>query len=128
MSKKIEILVVDDEQGYRDLFTFMLEPLGMTVFCVCDGLEAVKSIEEKPYDLILMDVHMPKLTGPEALKKIKVLRPEQKVIIFSSSSDPAYRLEKEAEQAGVVEVLLKPVDEQELARVFKKALGVDLNI
>ena len=126
--QKIEILVVDDEQGYRDLFTFMLEPLGMQVTCVCDGLQAVKKVEGQPYDLILMDVHMPEMTGPEALKKIKMIRPEQKVIIFSSSSDPDHFQEKQAEKEGVVECLFKPVDEREIRRVLKKALGIQFDL
>ena len=127
MNKSINVLVVDDEQGYRDLFTYMLEPMGMNVTCVSDGLQAVRKIEEKPYDVILMDVHMPEMTGPEALKKIKVIRPEQKVIIFSSSSDPEQIFEKEAEKAGVIECLFKPVDNEEISRVLKKALGSNFN-
>ena len=125
--KGIEILIVDDEQGYRDLFTYMLAPLGLHVTCVCNGLEAVTEVEGKTYDLILMDVHMPEMTGPEALKKIKTIRPEQKVIIFSSSLDPTYNQEKEAEKEGAVEVLFKPVDDQSIRRVLKMTLGVDLD-
>ncbi len=125
MDKKIEILVVDDEQGYRDMFTFILEPMGITVTCVEDGQAAVEKVKEKAYDLILTDVHMPRLSGPEAIKIIKAMRPEQKIVVFSSSSDPEYRLEKEAEKNGVVECLFKPVDDAELQRVLKKALGID---
>ena len=123
MSKVIDVLVVDDEQGYRDLFTFMLEPLGMKVTCVCNGLQALEKLNEKVYDLVLMDVHMPEMNSPETLKKIKVLWPDQKVVIFSSSSDPKYKFEKLAEQQGVIECLFKPVDDAEIRRVLKKALG-----
>lgn len=125
MDKTLEILVVDDEQGYRDLFAFILEPYGMKVTSVCNGVEAVKKIEEKPYDLILMDVHMPQMTGPEALKKIRTLRPAQKVIIFSSVSDPDRFQEQEAQREGALECLYKPVEEKEIQRVLKKTLGVD---
>ena len=124
MAKKIEILVVDDERGYRDMFVFILEPLGISVTCVEDGQAAVEKVKEKAYDLIFTDVHMPKLSGPAAIKMIKAMRPEQKIVIFSSSSDPEYRLEKEAEENGIVECLFKPVDHTELQRVLKKALGI----
>lgn len=123
--KPIEILVVDDEQGYRDMFTFILEPLGIIVTCAADGQVAVEKVTEKAYDLILIDVHMPRLSGPEAIKIIKVMWPEQKIVVFSSSSDPEYRFEKEAEKDGVVECLFKPVESAELQRVLKKALGID---
>ena len=123
MTQKIDILVVDDEQGYRDLFTYMLEPLGMNVTCVCNGLQALEKLNEKVYDLVLMDVHMPEMGGPETLKRIKIKWPNQKVVIFSSSSDPEYKFEKLAEQQGVIECLFKPVDDAEIRRVLKKALG-----
>ena len=125
MDKNIHILVVDDEQGYRDLFTYMLEPLGIRVTCVSDGKQALKKVEERPYDLILMDVHMPEMTGPETLKKIKVVRPEQKVVIFSSSSDPEYHQEKQAERDGALECLFKPVGDEEIRRILKKTLDTD---
>ena len=128
MTQKIDILVVDDEQGYRDLFTYMLEPLGMNVTCVCNGLQALEKLNEKVYDLILMDVHMPEMNGPETLKRIKVKWPNQKVVIFSSSSDPEHKFENLAEQQGVVECLFKPVDDTEIRRVLKKTLeGVTFN-
>ena len=121
------ILAVDDEIGFRDLYTYMLTPLGFEVTCAEDGLQAIQKIQERAYDLVLMDIHMPRMTGPEALKKIKSLRPNQKVIIFSSSSDPERHQEKQAEKEGVVECLFKPVEDQEIRRVLKKALSADFN-
>ena len=127
MSKVIDVLVVDDEQGYRDLFTFMLEPMGIQVTCVTNGLEALEKVKEKVFDLILMDVHMPELNGIEALKRIKSMLPEQRVVIFSSSSDPEFNKEKEAHKIGV-ECLFKPVDDQEIRRILKKELDIDPNV
>ena len=46
--KKI-VLVADDEKGFRDLFTYLLEPLGLEVTCVENGKEAVEKIREKSY-------------------------------------------------------------------------------
>ena len=120
---KRRVLVVDDEQGYRDLFTYLLEPMGIEVNCVEDGEKAVAKIEASAYDLVLMDVHMPRLSGPEALKKIKDMRPEQKVVIFSSSSDPAYIYENEACKDGAMECLFKPVYLDDIQRVLAKAIG-----
>ena len=127
MSKVIDVLVVDDEQGYRDLFTFMLEPMGIQVTCVTNGLEALEKVKEKVFDLILMDVHMPELNGIEALKRIKSMLPGQRVVIFSSSSDPEFNKEKEAHKIGV-ECLFKPVDDQEIRRILKKELDVEPDV
>ena len=120
---KKSVLVVDDEQGFRDLFVFLLEPLGLEVTCVRNGKEAVQKVEEKAYDLILMDVHMPEMNGIDALKKIRALRPNQKVAIFSSGSDAAYLLEKEAVENGAIECLLKPVELKEIERILDKTVG-----
>ncbi len=124
--KNINVLIVDDEEGYRDLFTFMLQPMGIQVTCVTNGLEALEKVKEKVFDLILMDVHMPELNGIETLKRIKIMLPEQKVVIFSSSSDPEYNREKEARKAGV-ECLFKPVEAEDFRRVLKEAFGSDFN-
>ena len=121
MSKTI--LIADDEQGFRDLFPYLLEPLGFEVTCVKDGVEAVEKVHEKPFDLILMDIHMPRMGGLEALKKIKTLRPNQRVVIFSSSSDPSYVREKEALESGAFGCLFKPVEMAEIEQVLKKVLG-----
>ncbi len=128
MIENIKILVVDDEPGYRDMFTYILEPLGVIVTCVEDGQAAVDKVRETAYDLILTDVHMPRLSGPEAIRQIKALRPDQKIVVFSSSSDPAGIFEKEIQKYGVIECLFKPVDDSELCRVLKKSLGNDFNI
>jgi two-component system response regulator HydG len=125
-NRTIDVLVVDDEQGYRDLFTYMLEPMGIRVTCVTNGLEALEKVKEKIFDLIIMDVHMPQLNGIETLKRIKAMLPEQKVVIFSSSSDPEFNKEKEASKIGV-ECLFKPVDDQEIRRILKKELNIDAN-
>ena len=120
---KKTVLVVDDEQGFRDLFTYLLEPMGLEVTCVGNGKEAVEKVKKKAYDLILMDVHMPEMQGVEALKIIKSIRPEQKAAVFSSGSDPSYLLENEALKNGAIEYLLKPVELVDIERILTKTLG-----
>lgn len=120
---KKKVLAVDDEQGYRDMYVYLLEPMGIQVTCVSNGAEAVEKIREGPYDLVLMDVHMPVLTGPEAFKKIKQIRPDQKIIIFSSSSDPNLIFEKRARQEGAIDCLFKPCDLSEIRQVMENAIG-----
>ena len=121
MNKRI--LIVDDESGFREMYTFLLEPLGFELTLVVNGLEAVKKVMEKTFDLIIMDVHMPVMTGPEALKKIKEIRPDQKVIILSSSSDPEHILETDVQRQGVIACLYKPADLADLEAAIEKALG-----
>ena len=118
------VLVVDDEPGFRDMYVYFLEPLGFQVTCACNGQEAVQKVYQASYDLIFMDVHMPVMTGLEALKEIRKIRPGQKVVIFSSSSDPDYKMENEAlKEEGAIQCLFKPVDLDHIERVLAETLG-----
>ena len=68
---KKSVLVVDDEQGFLDLYVYILEPMGLEVICAKNGKEAVEKFKDRSFDLVLMDVHMPEMTGPEALRVYK---------------------------------------------------------
>ncbi len=116
-----KILVVDDEKGIRDLFKFLLEPQGFAVFTANDGLEGVEMVKKDAFDIIFLDVHMPRMRGPEALKIIKQLRPTQIVVVFSSSSDPTYTFENKAKELGAYTCLYKPVDINEIFTIIEKA-------
>ena len=118
MNKKI--LVVDDEQGYLDLYRYMMEPMGIEVVCVKNGQEAVEKVTEKLFDLILMDVHMPVMTGPEAYRRIRQIRPGQKVVIFSSSSDVTHSQEDEMLKEGVLTCLYKPVAMEDIEKILEQ--------
>lgn len=123
MNHPLSILVVDDEVGLRDFYRFALEPLGYAVTTASDGVEGVELVRQRPFDLIFLDVHMPRMRGPEALMKIRELRPTQKVVITSSSSDPTYVFEDEAKRKGAIECLMKPCGLDEILAVIKAALG-----
>ena len=115
---KKSVLVVDDEQGYRQMYRFILEPLGVTVDEASNGKEGVDRVRERSYDLVLMDVHMPVLSGYEAFKQMKKIRPEQKVVIFSSSSDPQFTLENQSLKEGAIKCFYKPVDSEIIERLL----------
>jgi len=116
------ILVIDDEKGYRDFYKFILEPIGYTVSTASDGEEGLKMALENNYDLILLDVHMPKMKGPEVLTSIKKVKPNQIIVIFSSSSDPTFSFEKTAREMGAFDCLYKPVDLEDILAVMTKAM------
>ncbi len=115
-----KVLVIDDERGIRDMFCFLLEPEGFHVSTAKDGEEGVEIIKKESFDLVFLDVHMPKMCGPEALSIIKQIRPEQIVIIFSSSSDPNFTFESVARELGAYACLYKPVDIDEILDLIKK--------
>ncbi|WP_224243368.1 response regulator [Hyalangium gracile] len=117
------ILVADDEQGIRDLFQFTMEPLGLEVVTASDGWEALQAVQARSFDLIILDVHMPRLSGPEVLEKIRELRPHQKVLVVSSSSDASHSFEQRVTEFGAAACLFKPVELDELIRTIERALS-----
>jgi len=110
MNEKPKILIIDDEQGIRDLFCLLLQPMGYQVLTAKDGIEGVEVFKKEKVDIVFLDVHMPGLQGPAVLKIIKQMKPEQIVIIFSSSSDPNFVFESEAKNLGAYTCLYKPFD------------------
>lgn len=120
---KAKILVVDDEQGIRDLFYYMLTPLGYEIDSAVDGVEGIELFEKNKYDIIFLDVHMPRMQGPAVLKMIKQIKPDQTVIIFSSSSDPNFRFESEAKNLGAYTCIYKPFELEEILKIINEVLA-----
>lgn len=119
MSEARAILVADDEQGFRDLFTFALEPLGFRVVAVSDGAEAVAQVAMRPFDLVVLDDHMPHLNGLEALRQIHLLVPELPVVMMSGSAEHPKDFETQAMQLGAACCLFKPIELQPLLQAVE---------
>lgn len=80
------ILIVDDEQGIRDVLREYLELEGYEVDEAVDGMDAIRQAKARDYDLIVMDVMMPKLDGYSAVKEIKKDK-DVPVIMLSARSE-----------------------------------------
>ena len=115
-SMQRHILIVDDERGFHDLFRFILEPLGFTVSSAYDGVEGLERLKERDYDMVFLDVHMPKMTGPELLKLIKGIQPSQLVVIMSSGSDPRQAFEETAKKLGAAACMFKPFELEQIIK------------
>ena len=87
-----------------------------------DGLAAIEMVINGTFDLVFLDIHMPKMKGPEALKIIKRIQPEVPVVIFSSSCDPEFIFETEAKQCGAFDCLYKPFNIDDLLEVIGRAI------
>ena len=121
--RKIKILIVDDEAGVRDLLRYLLEPIGYEICMAKNGLEAVSIVSKEDFDIIFMDVHMPGITGTEALESIKKSKPKQVIVIFSSSSDPFYVLESQAKEKGAFDCLYKPFELDDILKTIGKIIN-----
>jgi two-component system response regulator HydG len=117
---KTKILIVDDEAPHRQMLDAVLSVEGYEIHHAGDGQEAISLVEERFYDLILMDIRMSKVGGIEALKKIKKISPGIPTIIMTAyaSVDTAV----DALKSGAYDYLTKPLDIEELKILVKKAL------
>jgi DNA-binding response OmpR family regulator len=110
VSPTAKILVVDDEPAIRLLVTKALEKHGFTVETAVDGVDALHKLEENTYDLMVLDVMMPRLDGFGVIEKIGGAT-APKVLIMTAAS-PAVL--KQLPRDRVAGVITKPFDIREL--------------
>lgn len=118
--KKNKILLVDDEQDFRDLMTFWLQSRGYLVVTASNGERAVEMARTESPDIIFMDLNMPVMDGTDALKKIREFNKDVPVIIISAFVDD--RRAKEAMRTGISGVFYKGKDFQEGLALLEAAL------
>ncbi len=102
-----KILAVDDELSFREVLHQVFEKNGHEVDAAVNAGHALELMAKKVYDIIILDVLMPDVSGIELLKKIRASHNPVPIVIYSVKVDAA--LEKEARQAGANEVLHKSV-------------------
>jgi two-component system response regulator HydG len=108
MNKHRTILVVDDDGAHRIMLRTLLTGWGYTVQEAADGIEAVEAVRSTPFDMVLMDIRMVRMSGLEALDKIKAINPAIPVMIMT-----AYASIETAVQAlkqGAYDYMTKPLD------------------
>ncbi|MFH2046761.1 MAG: sigma-54 dependent transcriptional regulator [Pseudomonadota bacterium] len=120
MKQKNTILVVDDDMAHRTMLCKLIGSWGYEMTEADDGIAAIEAVKIKPYDLILMDVRMIKLSGIEALKEIKVLNPAIPAIIMTAYSSVESAVE--AIKYGAYDYLTKPLDFDKLKLTIARAM------
>ena len=120
MSEKPRILVVDDEESHRIMLRAVLKDEGYEVVEAADGTEAVRAVEQEPFDLVLLDVRMKTMDGIEALNEIRKISPLIPILIMTAYA--SVKTAVEALKAGAFDYLTKPLDIEELKILIEKAL------
>lgn len=122
MSTEPRVLVVDDNAGLLQTFSLILKRRGYDVDMAEDGISAVEKFDKHGYDVILMDIVMPRMNGVEAFRKIKEMDPAAKVILMTAYFDDDGI--KKALEEGVYSAINKPVDIARLLDMIKEATAV----
>jgi DNA-binding NtrC family response regulator len=108
LKDKADILVVDDDVDLADTLSDILTALGIHVEIAHDGCKAIEKAKAKMFDIVLMDLKMPRMNGVESYKKIKQIRPETIVVLMTAYA--AQDLIAEALKEGVYGIWYKPVE------------------
>lgn len=120
MKGKRSILVVDDDLAHRTMLRILLDWQYDIVEADC-GAEAIEKVRKTSFDLVLMDVCMPEISGVEALDEIKTTNPEIPVIMMTAYSSNATTVE--ALKKGACGYVTKPFDFDHLRSTIEKAMA-----
>lgn len=126
LAKPIEILIAEDNPINQKVIKKIMGKLGLQADIAGNGLEVLKAVGEKRYDLILMDMQMPEMDGLEATREVRKLDstslPQQPIIIALTAN--AMESEKrDCFKAGMDDFLAKPVRWELLAETLEKWFG-----
>lgn len=106
------LLIVDDDEQIRELLTFDIAQSGYIVDCANDGQEGLKKALENNYDLVLLDVMMPKMNGYEVCKNIRLLKPNLPVLLLTAKG--TIEDKTQGFDCGADDYLIKPFEIQEV--------------
>ena len=114
------ILIVDDEQSYRQLLSLVFEPDGHTIRTAANGLEALDVLQAEPVDVIISDVKMPDMDGIEMLRAVRETLPDLGVIFMTAFA--SVETAREAFKLGADDFIQKPFDVEELKLLVNKTI------
>ncbi|MBI9106703.1 MAG: response regulator [Spirochaetales bacterium] len=120
-NKKLKILVTEDEAINRMYITTILERNGWEIHEAADGIEALEQIKSNNYDIVLMDISMPKLNGLDATIEIRKNEADGRhlpIVALTAHAFPSDR--KKFLDAGMDDVVVKPLNEKTLIDVISK--------
>ncbi len=115
-----KILIVDDERSMRDVLSIMLRRAGYGVTVATDAEEAIAEVGREIFDLVITDLKMPKGSGLDVLKAVKVSSPETVVLVITAFASTESAVE--AMKQGAYDFLTKPFQVDEVQLIIKNAL------
>lgn len=121
--RPLHILIAEDNQVNRILLVRQLERYGHVVTAVCDGQEALETGLAQPFDIVLMDVSMPRMDGLTASRLLRERGLPKAVPIFAVTAQAQPDRVHQFKAAGMTEVVTKPVNIDALNRLMQQRVG-----
>ncbi len=116
------ILVVDDEPCVREICVEYLSMAGYAVDSSASGEEALEAVSQRPYDLLILDLRLKGISGLTTFQRLKSMAPDAKAVVVSGSTDQFESELEEARRNGLLGVLSKPFDLNDLSAMVESAL------
>jgi CheY-like chemotaxis protein len=114
------VLLVEDNQVNRELGTLTLQMMGAEVLVAEDGVAAVQMVQNHPLDLILMDMHMPRMGGLAATRHLRAGGYDRPIVALTAAVLPEDR--EAAVEAGMDAFATKPINPTRLLEAIQQAL------
>lgn len=115
----LRVLIVDDEDDFRETIVKRLNARKILAEGAASGILALKILEGKDFDVIVLDVKMPDMDGIETLRHIKKLKPEIEVIMLTGHASVEFGLK--GMQLGAFDYVMKPAPLNELLDTISQA-------
>lgn len=115
---RLRVLVAEDNLMNQRLICHFVRTLGCDADAVATGVEAVAAVQQRRYDLVLMDVRMPEMNGLDATRAIRTLPAEQQPHIYALTAGVAPDERQVCLDAGMEGFLAKPIERAQLAELF----------
>lgn len=119
---KIKVLLVDDEKDFVDTLSERLQVRDFDVTTALNGDEALSLVQDKDFDVVILDVLMPGKDGIETLREIKSLRPLAQVIMLTGNATVDTAIQ--GMKLGAYDYLMKPTETKDLVEKIDKAFKV----
>jgi signal transduction histidine kinase/ligand-binding sensor domain-containing protein/DNA-binding response OmpR family regulator len=120
----LQLLLAEDNPFNQAVATAILGKLGYQFDLAENGEQVLQKLQEKHYDVILMDVQMPEMDGLEATRIIRKTYPDKQPVIIAMTANAMQEDKEECLQAGMNDYLSKPVNPDDLVQLLKKWAGL----
>ena len=114
------ILIIDDEEELRDMLRLTLEAVGHDIEMASDGQDGLERYREKPADLVITDIVMPRKDGLETIEELRRDHPDVKIIALAAYGDSLLPM---ATDLGADDAMRKPFSRRDLLEAVDGLLG-----